>query len=118
MVNNSKRKGTSAETAVVNWLRSRGWIHAERRALNGVHDRGDVAGLPGVVIEVKSCREFDLAGWCKEAEQERVNDGAQIGVVVAKKRGTTDPGEWYAVMPFAQLADLLGAPGFGREATA
>jgi hypothetical protein len=112
MVNRSKAKGTAAETAVVGYLQRRGWIHAERRALAGVLDKGDVAGVAGVVLEVKSCKALDLAGWLKEAQVEQTNAGATVGAVVAKKRGTTDPGDWYAVLTFRQLCDLLAAGGY------
>lgn len=99
MSNPSKRKGTGAETAVVQWLRDNGVVHAERRALAGNLDKGDIAGLPGVVVEVKAEKGHDLAGWCAELEAEIRNAHASTGVVIAKKRGTTNVGDWYAVMP-------------------
>lgn len=112
MANPSKAKGTAAETAVVGYLRHRGWPHAERRALAGALDRGDIAGVVGVTLEVKNCKTIDLAGWLREAETEQANNGDHIGAVVAKKRGTTNPAEWYAVLPFRQLVDLLAAAGY------
>lgn len=112
MSNPSKRKGTSAETAVVTYLQKRGWRHAERRALAGNQDRGDIAGIAGVMLEVKNCNRHDLAGWTAEAKAEQANAGATVGAVVAKKRGTTDPGDFYAVLPFRQLCDLLAAAGY------
>ena len=112
MSNPSKQRGTAAETAVVDYLRRRGWPFAERRALSGRLDKGDVAGVAGVCLEVKSCKTIDLAGWLKEAETEQANAGAHVGAVVAKKRGTTDPGQWYAVLSFRQLCDLLAAAGY------
>jgi hypothetical protein len=112
MANPSKRKGTSAESAVVTYLHKRGWLHAERRALAGNADRGDIAGVAGVMLEVKSCAKHDLAGWLAEAATEQANAGAHIGAVVAKKRGTTDPAQWYALLTFRQLCDLLAAAGY------
>ncbi len=81
-MNKSKIKGTQAETAVVNWLVSKGRKHVERRALNGVNDRGDIAGLPAVVIEVKNHKEMKLSAWLKELEVEMANDKAETGVVI------------------------------------
>lgn len=112
MSNPSKTKGTAAETAVVGYLKQRGWIHAERRALAGNLDRGDIAGVVGVTLEVKSCKAFDLAGWLKEAQQEQANNGDHVGAVIAKKRGTTNPADWYALMTVKQLCDLLAAAGY------
>jgi hypothetical protein len=73
-VSKSKQKGTSAETAVVNWLNSKGRKHVERRALSGLLDRGDIAGIPGVVIEVKNHQRMELSAWLKELEVEMHND--------------------------------------------
>ncbi|MGP4084151.1 hypothetical protein [Streptomyces sp. KR55] len=103
----SKAKGTAAETAVVRFLRSAGFTQAERRALNGGADRGDIAGLPGVVIEVKNCARQELPAWVAEAEIERDNDRASLGVVWHKRRGKADPGDWFVTMSGAQFAALL-----------
>jgi hypothetical protein len=35
------------------------------------------------------------------------NDGTDIGAVVVKKRGTTDVGQWYAVLPMEVLIRIL-----------
>lgn len=112
MSNPSKTKGTAAETAVVGYLRQRGWIHAERRALQGNLDKGDIAGVVGVCLEVKACKQIDLAGWLKEALLEQANAQASVGAVIAKKRGTTNPADWYALMTVRQLCDLLAAAGY------
>lgn len=112
MANRSKQKGTAAESAVVAYLQRRGWIHAERRTLSGAHDKGDIAGVVGVCLEVKSCKTFDLAGWLKEVEVEQANAKASVGAVIAKKRGTTNPAEWYALLTVKQLCDLLAAAGY------
>ena len=40
------------------------------------------------------------------------NAEADTGVVVAKKRGTLDVGEWYAVMPVHVWVSLLKAAGY------
>lgn len=108
-MNRSKAKGTAAETAVVNYLREQGWACVERRTLAGAHDKGDIAGVPDTVIEVKACKTLDLAAWVREANTERDNAGVEYGVVWAKRRGTTDPGDWYVVMDGATFTRLLAA---------
>lgn len=107
-----KQKGTSAETAVVNWITSKGRKHVERRALSGNDDRGDIAGIPAVVIEVKNCVKMELSAWLKELEVEMHNDKADTGVVIHKKKGTTDVGLWYATMPVGVWYKLLGEAGY------
>lgn len=108
-----RAKGTAAETAVVRWLRDHGFPHAERRALHGTNDQGDVTGIGPVVLEVKNHKTLDLAGWIRELETEIDNAKAETGAVIAKKRGTTDPADWYAVLPMHLLAELLLDAGYG-----
>jgi hypothetical protein len=89
--------------------------HAERRALGGSLDRGDIAGLPGVVCEAKSAARLELAAWLAEAEAERVNDGADIAVVWHKRRGKGSPADGYVTMTGATLVALLRAAGYIAE---
>jgi hypothetical protein len=106
-VSKAKQKGTAAETAVVNYLKDKGRKHIERRSLNGSNDRGDIAGVPGVVIEVKNHARMELSQWLSELEVEMRNDKADTGVVIHKKKGTTDVGQWYATMPVDVWHKLL-----------
>lgn len=112
VVNKPKRTGTSWEGAIVEYLRTAGVLHAERRTLSGSNDRGDIAGIPGVVIEAKNAARLDLAGWLAEAAKERANDHAHTAVVWAKRRGKTSPGAGYVVMDGATFVALLRAAGY------
>lgn len=112
VMSKSKQKGTAAETAVVNWLKAQGRKHVERRSLNGVNDRGDIAGIPSVVLEVKNHQRMELAGWISELEVEIKNDKATTGVVIHKKRGTTNVGDWYATMPVYLWEALIKEAGY------
>ena len=118
-MNRNKSRGTAWESAIVTYLQGRGWPHAERRTLAGAHDRGDIAGVYGpagrVVIEAKAVAALNLAGWLAEAQQEADNDGAGVGVVWIKRRGTTDPGKSYVLMDGATLTDLLARAGYRQE---
>ncbi len=112
-----KAKGREAENAVVEYLNAHGH-RTERRRLMGVEDCGDIAGIFGWVIEVKSEKRIDLPGYLSELAREikasdkrmaatPVSFNGHTGVVIVKKRGTTDVGQWYAVMPVSQwVADL------------
>ena len=108
----SKRKGTGWESAVVAFLKDNGAPHAERRALNGAKDRGDIAGIPGVVIECKAERAITLSSYLDETEAERRNDGAAVGVAWIKRRGRANPADGYVLMSGAQLLHLLAAAGY------
>jgi hypothetical protein len=86
MSNPSKQKGTAFETAVVAFLRDNGFPYAERRALAGNNDRGDVGGIPGLVLELKAARELRLSEWMDELQTEKGNAHASDGAVVVKRR--------------------------------
>lgn len=112
MVNRSKAKGTAWEQSVVDFLRARGWPNAERRATNGRLDRGDIAGIVGVVIEAKNARAMDLAGWWAETQSEVANDRARHGVMWLKRRGKTSAGDGWVVMDGETLVALLHEAGY------
>lgn len=112
MVNRSKAKGTAGETAIVEYLKSRGWRYAERRTLSGSKDRGDIAGIAGVVIEAKNANAITPGPWLNEAHVERDNDSSRIGVVWFKRRQTTDPGKWFVLMDGETFTDLLIQGGY------
>lgn len=110
-------KGTRWESAVADYLRPRGAPHVERRARTGAKDKGDIAGVVGVVIECKSAARLELAAWLAEAVAERDNAGAAIGVVWAKRKGRTSPGSGYVVMDGDTFVQLLRAAGYLDEET-
>ena len=119
MTNRPKQRGTAAETAVLRHVRDHGYPWAERLALTGAADCGDISLLPGrlVILEVKAHAsaatgqpgDAQLADWMSQTSTERVNAGADYGVLVVKRKGTTDPGRWFAYVTAGQFASLLGA---------
>ncbi len=107
----SKDKGTAWETETVRVLRDHGAPGAERRALHGNADRGDIAGVVGVVIEDKAEAHQDLAGWTRELLAEMANDGADIGLVWAKRVGKTSALDGYMILPPIVGLRLLARAG-------
>jgi hypothetical protein len=108
MTNRAQQDGTKGESAVV--LRLLPYFPmAERRAKQGVKDRGDVGGIcPHVVIEVKHApKRYEISEWLKEADREGVNDSAELVVVWFKIKGTTDPLDWPVMMRGRQFLPLL-----------
>jgi len=102
-------KGTRLETLLARWLTANGFPYARRIVKKGVRDEGDVTlgdGIP-VTIEAKNTRAMDLAGGQRELAVEMENAGNEWGFTVHKKRGTTDVGEYYAVLPVRVLANIL-----------
>jgi hypothetical protein len=107
----SRRKGADHERTIVTWLRSRGRPHLERRIAGMNGDRGDLTGWPGVVVEAKNCKTWDVASWVDQLEQEIVEAHAETGVVVIKRPRTTDPGQFYAVMTLERWETLMTEAG-------
>ena len=111
----AKAKGTAAETAVVNYLRANGWPYAERRALAGGKDKGDVTGTPGVVWEVKAGSRLAIPEWVRETEIEKENAGVGVGLLVVKPKGVGAARVccWWAIQPLQQATWLLREAGYG-----
>ena len=107
MTSPQKRKGSAAELAVAKWLNRLGWTGAERSRAGWTDDRGDIDGVPGVCIEVKNCKSIDIPGWLGELDVEMDNAQAWTGCVLAKRRGSTDVDDWYAIMPARLWAELM-----------
>lgn len=105
----SKQKGTAAETAVVRYLRSifagpnlPAFPNVERRALSGGKDMGDVAGIPGWIIEVKAAETLKLAEWQRETLTEKANANANYCLLVVKRKYKPIH-QWDAYAPAKQL---------------
>lgn len=104
-MNRSGQRGTAAETAVVRAIAQLGFPHAERRRLRGRDDAGDITGTPGVCWEVKggnaarNASDAQVAAWLDETERERVNAGADVGVLVLQRagKGAANAGQWWAL---------------------
>jgi Holliday junction resolvase len=107
-----KQKGTSFETLIVRYLRTVGFPYAERRALHGNLDKGDVTGCGPLVFECKAAKRHELSAWLQETEVERVNANADFGVLVVKRQGHGTGEEQYAVMRFADAVRLLKQAGY------
>jgi hypothetical protein len=103
----AKRKGSQAERDVVAYLKANGFPYADRRVAGATLDKGDISGVLGVTIEIKNHARLDLAGWLAELEVEMKNDNAWTGVVIHKRKGKGDVGEWYATLPVKVWLALL-----------
>lgn len=115
-VRSAKQAGSSFETLVAKYLAEvLADDRIERRAKNGAKDRGDITGVrtitgARVVVECKNyAGKYHITDWLRQATVEAGNDDAQLGVVVAKKRGTAKPAEQVVFMTLQDLACLLGA---------
>lgn len=89
----------------------------DRRVKTGRHDKGDIGGVrtPAGHRVVVECKDYggriEAGPWLTETETERLNDSARVGLVIAKRRGTTDPLEQTVLMTVRDLIALID----GRE---
>ncbi len=116
--------GTAAETAVVRYLAANGFPHAERRALRGEKDAGDITGTPGICWEVKGgdaakdASDKQITDWLNDTFIETCNAHEAEGVLVLQRRGVgpANAGRWWAVLPAWGLTGLTArcsaVPGF------
>lgn len=83
----------------------------DRRVKTGAKDRGDIGGwrFAGrrIVAELKDYGgQFKVGPWLNEAEVERGNDDADVGLVIAKRRGFGDPLDQVVLMTVRDLIAL------------
>lgn len=107
----SKAKGTAAESALAAAQRRLGFPYAERSALQGKFDKGDTTGHPGLVFECKDAKVWQAAAWLRETEAERINAGADYGILVIKapRIGYQNAERWLTVMDLDSMARLQAA---------
>ena len=111
----NRAKGTLAETALVKYLESHGFPHAERRALHGTEDKGDITGTVGLAWEVKNHKEYNIPGWIREIAIEKKNAKADFGILVVKPNrvGVDAVNQWWAVLTIEDVVALLRDAGYG-----
>ncbi|ERS46167.1 restriction endonuclease [Corynebacterium kefirresidentii] len=114
--NSAKQAGARFERIIADFLRDNLDDHIDRRIKTGAKDCGDIANVRDshnrrIVIEAKDYGgKLNLPQWTKEAHQEAENDGAHVGLVIAKRRGTTDPADQWVAMTVNDLIQLLTPP--------
>lgn len=116
----AKAAGSATERAVADYLAAAlDDDRIDRRVKRGNCDRGDIGGLrihsQRLVVEVKDCAKTDLPGWVAQAHTEASNDDALVGVVIAKRRATTDPGRFWVHMTVDDLLALLTGQRHGHR---
>lgn len=111
----AKAKGTAAESAVVKYLSTKGFPLAERRALTGALDQGDITGTPCLAFEIKNHKSYKFQEWLRESEAEKNNAGADFCPLIVKPNGVglTSVGDWFFVLTVEEGMALLHAAGYG-----
>ena len=109
----AKKAGSTFERLIADYLAENLDDRIDRRVKTGNQDKGDIGGIRclrggRVVAELKDYGgQIKATEWLREAAVEAKNDGAVVGVVICKKRGTTNPGEQFVLMDVDALVTLL-----------
>jgi hypothetical protein len=117
----SRDIGTAAERAVVCAILTRGFPHAERRALRGTQDAGDITGTPGICWSVKggqaarTASDGQIEAWLGELDEQTTHAGADLGVLVLQRTGVGENNahRWRAILrchDMARLASFVPRP--------
>lgn len=111
----AKQAGSRHERSIADYLAEHHDDRIDRRVKTGAVDKGDLGGVrtsdgKKVVVEAKDYGgQLKVSEWLREAHVEAQNDGAALGVVVAKRRGVTHPGSQIVLMTVDDLIVLLGS---------
>jgi len=109
----AKQAGSRFERIIADYLRDKLSEFIDRKVKTGAKDTGDIANVRTaknrkVAVECKDYGgKLNLPEWVREAELERLNDGADVAVVIAKRRGTAQPGEQWVILTVDGLLELL-----------
>jgi hypothetical protein len=111
VANRSAAKGSLFENSLLPLLREYYGPDVIRRGKQGVKDCGDYL-LPGerrFALEAKNESSYagKLSGWLGEADREAANLGVPHGVVVHKRRGSTDPAHQYVTCDLLAFLELV-----------
>lgn len=121
----SRARGLVLQNALARYL-SAWWPHAESA---GAGRQGtDILGTPGVVWECKTAREFRPLEWCRQAKRHALRDcdctqpqpcthqtDVSVTVYWPDGLGEKSAGQAIAMMPLADMIDLLFEAGYTPE---
>lgn len=111
-MSSAKAAGSRFERVVADALQEHVSEFVDRKVRTGARDQGDIANLRSahnlrITVECKDVRQMDISGWLREAEEERINAGDDIALVIAKRRGHGDPMKQYVHMELGDLVALI-----------
>lgn len=100
----SAAKGARGEREVREIFEAGGFLQAQRSRAGAAEDRGDLAGIPDLTVEVKNYKTITSAigDGLRDLTIEQANNKTEWGVLCVKRprRG------WIAVMPLDEFVRL------------
>lgn len=119
----SNNRGKATDRAIARWAREHGFPAADRIVRTGYRvpdrelpDAGDQWWAPGLLVQSKSLRpvnrmERAVPGWLAETEAQRQAAGADVALLVVRRDGTADVGEWWCFMEAWRFECLCNRSG-------
>lgn len=112
-----RRKGYTANRAVVLYLRDHGFPYAEVRGTGFAGP--DVTELgPGLEIEVKNRERWDLSGWLDQLVGDMEAHESPMGALIIKRKGTADVARWWFCQSLGLFDTMAAASGPFNTCTA
>lgn len=109
--NYRKERGRETEHLVARAFAADGWPHAE--AVGAGASGTDIKGLPGICVEVKARRGFDVQAAMRQAAR-NAGDNVPVTVVRPDGMGPASVDEWPMILPFGLGRRLLREAGYGE----
>ena len=104
-----KARGMQTQLLVTQYLKDRGWPHAESAGAG--RSGTDVLGTPDIAVEVKARTDLNPLAWVKQAEQ--AADG-RLPMAVFRCNGQgEDAGRFLTLLRLEDVVGLLRAAGYG-----
>lgn len=103
-MNPQKAKGSAFERLIATYLSEA--VACERIPAGATLDRGDL-WTPQAAIQCKNHRSLSLGAWLDQTHLQQRNADKPYGFLVVKRKGTTDPGDQFAICSTSQLRSLL-----------
>lgn len=108
----AKAAGSTFERQMADVLAKHVDDRIDRKVKTGSADKGDIANLRAHNLKVTvECKDYGgqikAAEWAAEATVERENDKGLAWVIVAKRKGTTDPLKQWVLMTMGELIALI-----------
>lgn len=123
----NRRAGHDAERQFANYLAVNGWPDAKRRDATGWRsssstraDIGDIDGCERLVWQLKyhdknhSMTDTQIRQAWRDAQEQAIAAAADFGILVERRPGKADPGNWWAWMSLWD-ANALQAAADGTE---
>lgn len=108
MANANKAKGSQAERQVRDYLQQQG-VDCDRIPAGATNDVGDIFTYDKSwpAIQVKNHKTLQLGVWVTEAQQQAANANRATSIVVHKRKGKGDAGQWYVTTTLEDFVNLM-----------